>query len=191
VRLFVALEIPSAIRTNLAALTTALRALESKSPAKKPRWTRPENLHVTLKFVGNVVPDKLDEIRTLLTRVRSEQPVELRFRGLGFFPGAKRPRVVWAGVTGSPNLAVVAADIDRGLTGLGIPGEPREFTPHLTLARSEPGAFSPQLRAAIEKNAARDLGAFCTNQFHLIESELKPTGAEYTTLQSFVFSAEG
>ncbi len=190
-RLFVALEIPSAVRTNLAALTTDLRALEPKFPAKKPRWTRPENLHVTLKFVGNVVPEKLDEIRTLLTRVRSEQPVELRFRGLGFFPDAKRPRVVWAGVTGSPNLAVVAADIDRGLTGLGIPGEPRAFTPHLTLARSEPGAFSPKLRAAIEKDAARDLGAFTTNQFHLIESKLKPTGAEYTTLQSFVFSAEG
>jgi 2'-5' RNA ligase len=61
----------------------------------------------------------------------------------------------------------------------------------LTLARSEPGAFSPKLRAAIEKDAARDLGAFTTNQFHLIESQLKPTGAEYTTLQSFVFSAEG
>ena len=190
-RLFVALAIPSAVRTHLAALTTDLRALESKSPAKKPRWTRSENLHVTLKFIGNVVPEKRDEIRTSLTRVRSERPVELRFRGLGFFPDAKRPRVVWAGVTGSPNLEVIAADIERALAGLGIPSERRAFRPHLTLARSEPGAFSPQLRAAIEKNAARDLGAFCTNQFHLIESQLKPTGAEYTTLQSFVFSAEG
>ena len=189
-RLFVALEIPSAVRTNLAAVTAGLRALESESPGKKSRWTPPENLHVTLKFIGNVAPEKLDQIRTLLTRVRSERPVELRFRGLGFFPDAKRPRVVWAGVTGSPNLAVVAADIDRALTGPGFSSEERAFTPHLTLARTEPAAFSPKLRAAIEKDAARDLGQFCSNQFHLIESKLKPTGAEYTTLQSFAFAAE-
>jgi 2'-5' RNA ligase len=190
VRLFVALEMPPAVRANLAALMNDLRTMDAKSSGKMPRWTRPENLHVTLKFIGNVVPEKLDGIRAALAGVRSERPVELRFRGLGFFPYAKRPRVVWAGVAGSQNLGAIAADIDRGLAELGVPSEQRAFIPHLTLARCEPGAISSRSRAAIEKDAARDFGELRTDKFHLIESKLKPSGAEYTTLQSFVFAAE-
>lgn len=189
-RLFVALEMPPAVRANLAALMNDLRTMDAKSSGKMPRWTRPENLHVTLKFIGNVVPEKLDGIRAALAGVRSERPVELRFRGLGFFPYAKRPRVVWAGVAGSQNLGAIAADIDRGLAELGVPSEQRAFIPHLTLARCEPGAISSRSRAAIEKDAARDFGELRTDKFHLIESKLKPSGAEYTTLQSFVFAAE-
>ena len=190
-RLFVALEIPSAVRTNFAALINDLRALDGKSPAKKPRWTRPENLHVTLKFIGNVVPEKLHGIRAALAGVRSERPLELCFRGLGFFPDGKRPRVVWAGVVGSQNLGALAADVDRSLAGLGVPSEQRAFIPHLTLARCEPGAISPGSRVAIEKDAARDFGDLRATEFHLIESKLKPSGAEYTTLQSFVFFCGG
>jgi RNA 2',3'-cyclic 3'-phosphodiesterase len=190
VRLFVALEIPPAVRTNFAALMNALRTMDAESSGKKPRWTRPENLHVTLKFIGNVVPEQLDAILAALASVRSERPVELHFRGLGFFLDAKRPRVVWAGVAGSQNLAAIAADIDRGLAELGVPREQRAFIPHLTLARCEPGGIPSRSRAAIEKDAAIDFGELRTNKFHLVESKLKPTGAEYTTLQSFVFAAE-
>ena len=190
VRLFVVLEMPSAVRTNFATLMNDLRTMDAKSSGKKPRWTRPENLHVTLKFIGNVVPEKLDGIRTALAGVRSERPVELRFRGLGFFPDAERPQIVWAGVAGSQNLGAIAADIDRGLAELGVPSEQRAFIPHLTLARCEPGAISSRSRAAIEKEAARDFGELRADKFHLIESKLKPSGAEYTTLQSFVFAAE-
>ncbi len=168
----------------------ALRTMDAESSGKKPRWTRPENLHVTLKFIGNVVPEQLDAILAALASVRSERPVELHFRGLGFFPDAKRPRVVWAGVAGSQNLAAIAADIDRGLAELGVPREQRAFIPHLTLARCEPGGIPSRSRAAIEKDAAIDFGELRTNKFHLIESKLKPSGAEYTTLQSFVFAAE-
>jgi RNA 2',3'-cyclic 3'-phosphodiesterase len=190
VRLFVALEMPPAVRTNCAALMNDLRTMGAESSGKKPRWTRPENLHVTLKFIGNVVPEQLDAIRAALASVRSERPVELRFRGLGLFPDAKRPRVVWAGVAGSQNLGAIVADIDRGLAELGVPNQKRAFIPHLTLARCEPGAISPRSRAAIEKDALLDLGELRTDKFHLVESKLKPSGAEYTTLQSFVFAAE-
>jgi 2'-5' RNA ligase len=191
VRLYVALEIPSAVRANFARLMADLRALDTKSSGKKPRWARPENLHATLKFIGNVMPEKLDEIRAALARVHSDQPVELRFRGLAFFPDAKRPRVLWAGIAGSQNLDAIAAGIDRVLTELGVPREQRSFTPHLTLARCEPAAISSGLRAAIVKHAAGDFGDLRADQFHLIESKLKSSGAEYTTLQSFVFCGGG
>jgi RNA 2',3'-cyclic 3'-phosphodiesterase len=190
VRLFVALEIPSTVRERFATLINQLRALESKSSAKKPRWVRPENLHVTLKFIGHIDPALLDPIRATLAKVCSDGPVDLRFRGLGFFPNAKRPRVLWAGTAASPNLSSLARDIDSSLAKLGIPAEERAFTPHLTLARCEPSAISAAMAGVVERDSACDFGGLRTTQFHLVESKLKASGAEYTTLQSFVFAAE-
>jgi len=185
-RLFVALEIPSAVRENLGALLKSLRAVSPQT-----RWVRPENLHVTLKFIGEVLETKLAAIRNALAGARSDQPVTLDFRGLGFFPSEKHPRVFWAGIEASPNLKTLAADIDRATEKLGIPREQRPFSPHLTLARFEPPGLPEKLRSAIRENEVRDFGTLHTGQFHLIESKLKPSGAEYTTLESFSFVAAG
>jgi 2'-5' RNA ligase len=185
VRLFVALEIPRSVRERLAVLIEELRAIAS--PAK---WVRPENLHVTLKFLGETAPEKLPAVSTALTGVRSPSPVELKFRGLGFFPNEKRPRVFWAGMQASANLVPLAGDLDRILAKLDFPLETRAFTPHLTLARFDPPGISRPLRAAVDGNASREFGVLRTGTFHLIQSKLKPTGAEYTTLQSFPFAAE-
>jgi 2'-5' RNA ligase len=182
--LFVALEIPSAVRENLAALLESLRAVSSQT-----RWVRPENLHVTLKFMGEVPETKLAATRSVLAGVRSDQPVTVDFRGLGFFPNEKRPRVFWAGIEASPNLKTLAADIESVVEKLGIPREQRPFSPHLTLARFEPPGLPEKLRSAIQENAAREFGSLRTKQYHLIESKLKPSGAEYTTLESFPFVA--
>lgn len=183
-RLFVALEIPTAVRETLAVLLKSLRALSSQ-----PRWVRPENLHVTLKFIGQWPPENLEALRNALTTVRMDQPVTFDFRGLGFFPNEKRPRVFWTGIKASPNLITLASEIDRATEKLGIPREQRPFSPHLTLARFEPPGLPEKLRAAIQENATRKFGSLRTNEFHLIESKLKPSGAEYTTLQTFQFAA--
>ena len=183
-RLFVALEIPSAVRENLAALLESLRVVSPQT-----RWVRPQNLHVTLKFMGEVPGTKLAATCSALAGVRSDQPVTLDFRGLGFFPNEKRPRVFWAGIDASPNLKTLAADLERAMEKLGIPREQRPFSPHLTLARFEPPGLLEKLRSAIQENAAREFGSFRTNQYHLIESKLKPSGAEYTTFESFPFVA--
>jgi len=183
-RLFIALKLPSAVRENLAALLKSLRAVSPQT-----RWVRPENLHVTLKFIGEVPETKLAAIRNALSLARSDQPVTLNFRGLGFFPNEKHPRVFWAGIEGSPNLKTLAADIDKAAEKLGIPHEQRPFSPHLTLARFEPPGLQEKLRYAIQENAARDFGSLHAGQFHLIESQLKASGAEYTTLESFSFAA--
>lgn len=183
-RLFVALEIPAAVRDNLATLVKDLRNSEPKA-----RWVRPENLHVTLKFLGETPSEKLEDIRKALSAVHSEQPVELDFRGLGFFPDERRPRVVWAGVDASPNVQSLAASIDQALEKIGFPREDRPFTPHLTLARFSSPRITEKLRAAMQQNMARESGLLKTNEFHLIESKLKPSGAEYTRLASFSFAA--
>ena len=183
-RLFVALEIPSAVRENLGALLESLRAVSPQT-----RWVRPENLHVTLKFMGEVPETKLAATRSALAGVRSDQAVTLDFRGLGFFPNEKHPRVSWAGVVASANLKTLAADIDGATEKLGIPREQRPFSPHLTLARFEPPGLPEKLRSAVRENEVRDFGTLRTGEFDLIESKLRPSGAEYTTLESFPFVA--
>lgn len=151
---------------------------------------RAENLHVTLKFLGAVADEKLEEVRAALANIRSDQAVTLEFRGLGFFPNEKRPRVFWVGMEASPNLKTLASDIEVAVEELGIPREKREFSPHLTLARFEGPTLPASLRKAIAENAQREFGSLRTNEFRLIHSKLKPSGAEYTTLASFRFAAD-
>ena len=189
-RLFVALEIPAAVRDNLAAFIKELRDLSALLADKRPRWVRSENLHVTLKFIGEASATKLDGICGALSAIRSDAPVDLQFRELGFFPDEKYPRVLWAGLVASPNLPLLAGHIDRALEAQGIAPDKRAFTPHLTLARFEPPGLHEKLRVAIQKNSEREFGTFQAREFHLIESKLKPTGAEYTSLASFPFTLE-
>ncbi len=183
-RLFVALEIPSMVRGNLADLLKTLRAVSPQT-----RWVRADNLHVTLKFIGEVPEAKLTAIRMALSQVRFDQSVTLDFRGVGFFPNERHPRVFWTGIEASLNLKTLVAEIEKSLEKLGIPREKRPFSAHLTLARFAPPRLAEQLRIAIQEHAARDFGSLRTNQFHLIESKLKPSGAEYTTVESFPFAA--
>jgi RNA 2',3'-cyclic 3'-phosphodiesterase len=183
VRLFVALEIPSTVRQNIATLLASMRAI-----TKEPRWVRAENLHVTLKFLGEVAEIRLDAVRHALVEIRSEKAVALEFRGLGFFPNEKHPRVLWVSMEASPNLKTLAADIEGAMEELGFPREKKEFSPHLTLARLESQRLPEALRNAIAENQRREFGSLRTNEFHLIQSKLKPTGAEYTTVATFRFA---
>ena len=189
-RLFVALEIPAVVGDNLAALIKEFRELSSQVAYKQLRWVRQENLHVTLKFIGEVEEAKLDGIRAALSTVHADPQLELRFHGLGFFPNENRPTVLWTGLNASTNLQTLAGNIDCALATQGIAKEKRTFVPHLTLARFDPPGLHEKLRVAIQKNSARDFGSFQAREFHLIESRLKPSGAEYTTLHSFRIGAE-
>ena len=184
-RLFIAIEIPENIRTTFASLLKEFRAL-----APQLKWVRPENLHVTLKFLGETDPQKLGSLQNVLSGVRSAEPANLDFRGLGFFPNEKRPRVFWAGMQASANLKSLAADVDHAVHQLGFTLEGRPYAPHLTLARISLPIFPPKLLQAIGEKSGQSLGSLTTRQFHLIESKLKPAGAEYTTLQSSHFASE-
>jgi RNA 2',3'-cyclic 3'-phosphodiesterase len=186
VRLFVALDLPENVRQ---ALRESIEPLKTACP--KARWVRPEMMHVTLKFIGHIEAEKLDSVLAALLPVRSEQPVEMEFRGLGFFPSERRPRVVWCRVEASANLAALAADIESSLDPIGIASESREFIPHLTLARLDPekvpqGSVEKLVHAASELKAT-DFGSSHDAEFYLFESILKPSGAEYKRLQTFPF----
>ena len=150
---------------------------------------------MTLKFIGHAIADgdakKLDATRAALAAVKSGEPVEMRYRGVGFFPDARRPRVVWCGVEASANLAQLASDIERALEPLGIPREDRAFVPHLTLARfKSPDGVDALVRSAAEF-AKRDFGSARETEFHLFESMLKPGGAEHRKIESYSFVTAG
>lgn len=183
-RLFIAIELSSEIRGALMTLLNELR-----ETALKAKWVRAENLHVTLKFLGETDEGTLPEVRKTLSSIRDRCAVTLVFRGLGFFPNERRPRVFWVGMEASANLKGLADTIDRGMHKLGFPLETRPFTPHLTLARLAPPGLSPQLAVAVRNNADREFGSLAARGFQLIESRLKRSGAEYTTIQSFPFVA--
>src|SRR5262249_17399400 len=153
VRLFVALEIPPDVRERLSSLVQDLRAL-----APKLKWVRVENLHLTLKFIGEADAAKLAGIRSVLAQVHSAAAIEVQFRGLGFFPNEKRPRVFWVGVEAPPELIRLAFDTDTALATLSYPREDRAFAPHLTLARLEGARLAETLREAIVKHATQEFG---------------------------------
>lgn len=189
-RLFVALEIPADVRDNLAAFLRDIRELSEQLGEERARWVRTENLHVTLKFIGEVADAKLEGIRGALSAVHADAPIEIRFGGLGLFPDEQHLDVLWTGLEASASLAVLASDIGQALATQGVAKEKRAFVPHLTLARFTRPTLHEKLRAAIQKNAARQFGSFRTREFHLVESKLKPTGAEYTSLASFPIKPE-
>src|SRR5262249_57315131 len=106
------------------------------------KWTRGENLHITLKFLGEIPTEGSEKIVAALKRVPFEQSLGLCFRGLGFFPHDRRPRVLWVGIDGPPGLTSLAKNIENSLESVGVPKEGRGFIPHLTLARNKNGHVS-------------------------------------------------
>ncbi len=177
-----AIPVPDDARRALGELITNL-----KRTCPGARWVRTEGMHVTLKFIGEASAEKVERIKAALTTVRSAAPVELRFRNTGFFPNPKHPRVFWAGIDATPNLAEIAEAIEKKIEPLGIPREARAFRPHLTLARFNSQEGIPKLREALEPLATLDFGATSARQFHLYQSVLKRGGAEYSVVADFDF----
>jgi RNA 2',3'-cyclic 3'-phosphodiesterase len=181
-RLFVALDLPDAVRRALAELIAQL-----KPTSRATRWVRPESMHVTLKFLGNVDAQKLDSISAVLATIHSAQPVELHFRALGFFPNEFKPRVIWSGIEATPNLLQLAAAVETSLQPVGFDPESRAFVPHLTLARMNSSRSLEDLVRAADAMKSYDFGSARETEFHLFESVLKPSGAEYKKLATFPF----
>jgi 2'-5' RNA ligase len=188
-RLFVALDIPESIRSAIAAYVDDLRRI-----APGAKWVRPETYHVTLKFIGEWKRD-VREVIAALEHVKAA-PFDIAFRGCGFFPNARAPRVFWTGIDGGTSLVHFAHLVDERCSTLGIEKEDRAFSPHLTLARSGSGSprpkkhepLQPSMKQLAERTAvlpAPDFGTMHATGFYLYKSELSPGGARYTKLENF------
>ncbi len=182
-RLFTAVDPSDEVLASLGDLLDRLR------PSAQLRWSRPQNLHLTLKFIGEWPAEKLDDLQQVLRGVATPAPFDVRVRGLGFFPHARAPRVFWVGIEAPAELADLASCIDRALEGLGVATETRAYKPHLTLARIPDQKGLGRLHQAIEGLESTDFGTFRPDRFYLYESRPGPGGSVYTRIGEFPWAS--
>jgi 2'-5' RNA ligase len=160
-------------------------AIEQLRPAARDvAWVAPDNLHLTLKFLGAVPETQIDSVVDALTWASLDaSPFEVRIRGLGAFPSAGRPRVVWAGVTdGASQMAELATRVDAALARLGFASAERSFASHVTLGRVRQPGRNAALTDALGRASTREFGRIRVSSASLMQSELGPRGARYTEL---------
>jgi 2'-5' RNA ligase len=179
-RTFVAIDLPPEIQAALALQQAAFRAA-----CPDARWTRPEGTHLTLKFLGEISEEQVSHVSAALSSLPPFLPFTVEVKGFGFFPDARRPSVVWAGIEAPQDLGELARRVEDSMEKLGFARERRAFSPHLTLARFKVPRAQPELRALVEQQANASLGRFEVSEFFLFESKLSPHGAEYRKVARF------
>lgn len=185
VRLFVALELDRAVQ---ASLEPHLEIIRRAVPAQLVRWTPLANIHLTLKFLGDVPIAHVPKLMAAFDSATQGIPTFLtKIQGVGCFPNARRPRIVWLGLDDvNGHLMRLHQAVERTIAPLGYPTEARPFNPHLTIGRvkqdGEPARLS-QLGTAIQQCHIGLVANWATNIVSLMQSELNPAGAQYTALK--------
>ena len=175
-RTFVCIEIPASIRQRIDLLQEELRSIKAQVS-----WTKPGNIHLTLKFLGDVEASRIDRVHNAVARaVKGIGPFDIVVEGAGCFPSPRNPRVLWIGLSWIPEaLKQLFARIDDELAREGFPKEKRKFSPHLTIGRiREPGSGKGVAQALIERGFAAE--TFEATEVIVMRSDLKPTGSIYT-----------
>jgi RNA 2',3'-cyclic 3'-phosphodiesterase len=180
IRAFIAIELPDEIRAGIGQAQAATRATGLRGA-----WVRPENIHLTLKFLGDIGSAEIETIaETIAEACKLYEPFQLTVRGMGVFPGADRPRVLWVGVGGQVDvLEKLQHSLAQQLAGCGYPDEKRRFSAHLTIARFKGSVATQVLLQAIQAQAAFETQAFVAREIILFQSVLKPSGAVYSPLR--------
>ena len=175
-----------------AAVAERISAVRNEFGGEAVRWAPAENLHLTLKFLGDVEEAQVVAIRSALREaLAGTAGFGVTARGLGVFPNARRPRVLWIGLA-APELAQVAGRVDRALEPLGVERAATRFRPHATIGRwrrPEPPGVS--LREELTRWRDREFGEFRMDAVTLFQSTLRPAGATYSPLEVFRLEAAG
>ena len=193
IRSFVAIELPEETRRVLADLQAELK---TQTPPKAVRWTRPASIHLTLQFLGDVAPGKVEAIADALREVCAGRvSFTFHLRGLGVFPNPNRPRVVWVGIEEpSGTLVALQKGVSQALIPLGFEPEKRAYTPHLTVGRAARNAGRRELAEVgdlITRSEVGTLSQMLVEQITLMKSDLQPSGAVYTPLAVLALGKPG
>ncbi len=185
VRAFVAIELPIFLQD---AIQTATASLRKTLGPDLMRWTPPHNVHLTLKFLGDVSPANIDILKQMLTMESAQYSAfDMRVEGIGSFPTPKRPRLLWVGLNAPAALPSIVHGIETASARLGFPAEERGFSPHLTIARVRQNKSTADLQkisAALDETKVGILGVAHIDAIDLYKSDLQPGGSVYTRLFS-------
>jgi len=183
-RAFIAVEIPLEVRQAVCNATSDLQ----KRIGSLVRWVSVENMHLTLKFLGDISPANVDMLSQMLqAETDLFQCFDPRLHGLGSFPNPKRPRVIYIGIQAPVALETLQRGIESASRRLGYESEERGFSPHLTIGRVKQNVTATEqqtIRRALEETKIDALGIARVDSVHLYKSDLKPTGSVYTRLYS-------
>ena len=184
-RLFIAIELPSNIIDGLRNVQEEL-----KDKSNKLSWAKPENIHLTLKFLGDTETGKIDSMVNILEGIAGKSfSFEISVKGVGTFPAAGTPRVIWVGIEENKDMLQLYNNIEEGLAALGFEKERRDFKPHLTIGRIKFLNDRAGLRRGLEKVAGLNLARFAVAGFALFKSTLTPEGAIHTKLKEYTLQA--
>jgi RNA 2',3'-cyclic 3'-phosphodiesterase len=184
IRVFIAAAISDHARGKISDLLAGLK----KSDAAV-RWVKPSSIHLTLRFIGNIDPDRTDALfGAVMDCVKSVSPFETEIKGFGAFPNQKRPRVYWLGFAkGGKELRQIFDALEEKLETAGFGKSDKSFSPHLTLGRVKSGKGKERVLKALDSLAKKSFGRFTIDRICLYQSELRPEGAKYTVLKEAVF----
>jgi len=180
-RTFIAIPLPENVISFISGIQERVKAYGFKAS-----WSRPEGIHLTLKFLGDIDSGDAEIAGEAMSQaVKESLPLSLAAKGLGVFPGIKRPRVIWVGLKGDTfPLIELQKKIEEHLKAAGFPKEDRPFRGHLTLARIKGETDPKKLAEAMKKFGEAESETFTADQVVLFRSELKPSGAVYTRLKT-------
>lgn len=189
-RTFIAIDIPAPIESKLESLVSRLK---TNTPDEAVRWVRPQSIHLTLKFLGEVKPDFIGQIeRVVKPLAAGTGKLNFEVGGFGVFPNRKRPRVLWVGVHNDLEAIVELRNaLEHRFEEFGFEADRRRFTPHLTLGRVKRGTSKSGLERLAKALSSIDvgvLGEMQVSEIVLFESQLSPRGANYRPLQTFELS---
>ena len=187
IRSFLAFELAPDIKKQIETISKELK--KSNLPV---RWVKPENIHLTLIFLGDVEENLIEDIKAKVNEVvREMKSFKIRLKGVGVFPSLKRPRVVWVGLGGDiDRLSDLRDNLQSKLNALGFIPERRPFKPHLTLGRFKGRTKGEHgLKNILERYYETKSDVCCLKEFILFKSDLKTNGAEYTKIFTWTLGA--
>jgi RNA 2',3'-cyclic 3'-phosphodiesterase len=187
VRAFVAIDFPDPIKERLLELARVFRKADVQTS-----WVRRENLHLTIRFLGDVDAARVPLIESALTGVCAvHAPFQLQLSGSGVFPNRRDPSVLWAGVGESEPLVALFDTLNAALAGAGFAPETRPYRPHITLARIREHKSGARLRPLLDTHADTEIGTVAVERVSLYASEVTPRGARHIRLSAFALGQAG
>jgi 2'-5' RNA ligase len=188
VRAFIAIDLPPNLQDRLSQLSNAMKKEMGDVPI---RWVATENMHLTMKFLGDVSLNNLDVLTNILIREAAvREPMVISLGGVGAFPKMRRPRIIWAGMEAPPELASLQRGIDKQTARVGYAREQRPFSPHITMGRVSRNATPDHVRIIGDMLSTQNigfLGVARVREVHLFRSDLQSDGVVYSRLFSAPF----